>query len=205
MPGKVVLRRLGEADASEVVAVVCDAFADYPVMRFVLGDDREQYPARLRRFAHFIVMARVYRQEFIVGIAEGDALQGAALVSIPARAVTSAPLDALREELWRELGADARARYDAYGAAFARFVPPDHHLHLNVLAVRHAAHGKGYARKLLEHVHALSREDPASNGVSLTTENEANVSLYEHFGYRVVGQVEISPGLMCWGFFRPDA
>lgn len=199
------LRRLGEEDVADVIDVVCDAFADYPVMRFVLDYDHPQYAQRLHRFVHFIVMARLYRSEFMHGIVDGGVLQGTALTSLPARPVTSAPLDALREALWNELGPEARVRYEAYGAAFARFVPPDHHYHLNVLAVRHAAHGKGYARVLLEHVHALSRDDPESSGVSLTTENEANVSLYAHFGYRVIGRAEIAPGLTCWGFFRPDS
>jgi GNAT superfamily N-acetyltransferase len=196
--------RLGESDVADVVDVVSDAFADYPVMRYVLGHE-DHYRGHLRRFVHFMVMARVYRNELIAGIAEDGLLQGVALVSVPAHTVTSAPLDALREALWHELGAAARARYEAYGAAFARFVPAEYHYHLNVLGVRHAAHGKGYARKLLDYVHALSRDDPQSSGVSLTTENPANVPLYEHVGYRVIGEVEITPGLVCWGFFRADS
>ena len=195
---------LGERDASGVIDVICDAFRDYPVMRFVL-ESGERYPQDLRRFVRLIVMARVYRGEFIHGLAEGGVLQGAALVSLPARSVHSEPLEALRSELWDELGAAARARYELYSAASTPMVPPEHHYHLNVLAVRHAAHGRGYARKLLDHVHALSQSDPGSSGVSLSTETEANVPLYEHFGYRVVGRVEVAPGLTCWGFFRPDA
>jgi GNAT superfamily N-acetyltransferase len=150
-------------------------------------------------------MARVHRGEHIVGIDEGGMLQGVALVSVPARPVTSAALDALREQTWQEIGADCRARYEGYGTAFAQFVAPEYHLHLNVLAVRHAAQGRGHARTLLDHVHDMSRSDPESSGVSLTTELEANVSLYKHFGYRLLGQLEIAPGLTCWGFFRPDA
>jgi GNAT superfamily N-acetyltransferase len=197
--------RLHEQDVTRVVDVVCDAFADYPVMRFVLGREREDYPDRLRRFVHFIVMARIHRDEFIFGIEDDGALQGAALVSLPSRTVTSPPLDALRDALWAELGADARARYDSYAATSGRFMPPEYHYHLNVLAVRHAAHGKGYSRPLLEHVHALSAGDSRSSGVSLTTETAKNVPLYEHFGYRIVGQAEFSPGVTCWGFFRDQA
>lgn len=173
-------------------------------MRFVLGADNEKYADHLRRFVHFIVMARLYRDEVICGIMDRGTLQGAALVSVPSRAVTSISLDALREDLWDALGAEARARYETYGTAFARFVPPEHHLHLNVIGVRHAAHGRGYARALLDHVHQLSAADPESSGVSLTTEVEKNVSLYEHFGYRMIGREELTPGLTCWGFFRSD-
>ena len=41
-------------------------------------------------------------------------------------------------------------------------------------------------------------------GVTLTTEDQANVSLYEQLGYEVVGQVVVAPELRTRGFFRPD-
>ena len=45
----------GRASAEEVARVVCEAFAEYPVMRYVLGD-HVNYAARLRvliGFFHF--------------------------------------------------------------------------------------------------------------------------------------------------------
>jgi len=41
-------------------------------------------------------------------------------------------------------------------------------------------------------------------GVTLTREDQANVSLYEHLGYEVGGQAAVAPELRTWGFFRPD-
>lgn len=41
-------------------------------------------------------------------------------------------------------------------------------------------------------------------GVTLTTEDQVNVSLYEHLGYEVIGQATVAPELRTWGFFRPD-
>ena len=57
---------------------------------------------------------------------------------------------------------------------------------------------------MLESVHELSLTDPDSTGVSLTTENEGNIELYKYFGYKVVGEQEVVPGLQTWGFFRRD-
>ena len=196
---------LGEKDVSEVVDVLCEAFADYPVMRFVLGPRRARYSEHLERLIHFFVMARVHRQEFLLGVADRGTLQGAALVSRPAGSESPPELSVLREDLWGELGSSARARYEAFGAALARVSVAAPHIHLNMIGVRSAAHGKGHGRRLLEHVHALSHEDPASSGVTLNTEDEANVPLYERFGYELVGQVEVAPGLTSWGFFRPDS
>jgi hypothetical protein len=56
----------------------------------------------------------------------------------------------------------------------------------------------------MDRVHAMSRERADSQGVSLTTEAEANVALYHHLGYRMVGEATIAPGVRTWGFFRPD-
>jgi GNAT superfamily N-acetyltransferase len=187
------------------VDVLCDAFGHYPVMQFVLDSGRAEYSERLRRFVQFTVMSRVYRREFIFGIADGGTLQAVATVSRPAVSANPPELSTLREATWNALGSAVRARYEAYSSAVAGFVPAEPHLHLNMIGVRHAAHGQGYARKLLETVHALSREDAASSGVSLTTEVEANVALYEHFAYRQLGRTEFAPGLSAWGFFRANS
>jgi hypothetical protein len=58
-------------------------------------------------------------------------------------------------------------------------------------------------RRILDAVHAMSASHPESLGTSLTTEVAANVSLYEHFGYRRVGH-ETLPELESWGLFRED-
>ena len=73
-----------------------------------------------------------------------------------------------------------------------------------MLAVPTRYQGQGLARPLLDAVHALSREREDSCGVTLTTEREANVALYQHVGYRVVGRGTIVPGLETWGMYRPD-
>jgi GNAT superfamily N-acetyltransferase len=73
-----------------------------------------------------------------------------------------------------------------------------------MIGVRGRAQGEGLGRLLIEHVHSLSHEDSESEGVTLTTEDSANVSLYEHLGYEVVGKVVVAPELTTWGFFRPD-
>ena len=198
-----IVRELGLNDVHDVVDVVCDSFAPYPVMQFVLDGTRTDYAQRLRRFCHFIVMSRIHRHEFIFGAGQDGTLDGVALLSVPSRTLTSASLDELRAQLWSNLGADAQARYAAYNAVIAPFIPSEYHYHLNVLAVRHAAQGRGHARTLLEFVHAFSRRDPVSSGVSLTTEKEINVALYDHFGYQQVGQADVAPGLTAWGFFRP--
>jgi hypothetical protein len=40
--------------------------------------------------------------------------------------------------------------------------------------------------------------------VTLSTEDPANVPLYQHFGYQVTGHTRVAPALEAWVFFRPN-
>ena len=194
---------LEHGDAAETVDTLCAAFRDYPVMRWVLGS-KDHFESRLETLIHLFVMARILRGEFLFGIGEGARLEAVALVSRPDGLPSPSAYRDLRERLWRELGSGSRVRYDAFGAACAPFQVEGPHLHLNMIGVRPDAQGRGLGHALLEHVHDLSSSDPASSGVSLTTEDERNVPLYQRFGYRIVGRAKVSSEVTTWGFFRPD-
>ena len=155
----------------------------------------------MKRLVGFFLMARVLRNEPIFGVEVDGALAGVALMSNPAGPPSPPALATLREQVWGELGTGPRSRYEAFGAATGTFEVPDPHLHLNIIAVRRARHGSGLGRRLLEVVHAVAAAD-GIQGVSLTTEREQNVRLYEHFGYRVVGHARVGDGLETWGMFR---
>jgi GNAT superfamily N-acetyltransferase len=188
----------------DVVAVLHESFFGYPVMRYVLGEEEPDYEKRLKTLVHFFVMARVFRDEELLGIYTDGDLVGTALVSRPGGPDAVGEFYELRAAVWSTLGEDARDRYSAFGSACAPFQVDAPHLHLNMIGVRVSARGRGLSRRLLETVHELSRTDPRSVGVTLTTEVPANVSLYQHFGYEIVGQASVAPGLTTWGFFRAD-
>ncbi|HUR94331.1 MAG TPA: GNAT family N-acetyltransferase [Gemmatimonadales bacterium] len=192
----------GRATVDEVGRVVREAFADYPVMRYVLGEGGD-YAARLHTLIGFFHGARVLRDDAILGVYIEKELRGTALCSLPDR-VPPPELDRLRERTWTELGPEARARYDSCVRAWEPVGVPESNVHVNMLAVPPRYQGRGLGRVLLERVHAISRERADSCGVTLTTETEANVSLYRHLGYEIVGRRTIAPGLETWGLFRAD-
>jgi len=194
---------LASDKAPEVITLLCESFFDYPVMRFVVGGDESGYGPRLEILIRLFVMARVFRGELMLGLGEPSALGGVALVSRP-EGETPPEFTEFREGIWAQLGDGPRARYDACGEAWAPLDVERPNLHLNMIGVRRKTQGRGAGRRLADHVHRLSREDPHSEGVTLTTENEANVSFYRHLGYELVGEQQIAPGLRTWGFFRPD-
>jgi ribosomal protein S18 acetylase RimI-like enzyme len=193
---------LGPDDVPGIVSVLAESFHDYPVMRFVLGDD-EEYDTRLETLVTFFVMARVLRDEALLGVRGADGLAAAALVSRPSAPSPDRLVD-LREETWAVLGAEERSRYEAFGEATMPFTPPVDHLHLNMIGVRRAAQGQGLGGRLLEAVHTRSAGDAGSAGVSLTTEVESNVALYQRFGYEVLGGAEVGSAFTTWGMYRPD-
>ncbi len=195
--------RLDEQDVPEIVDVLCESFADYPVMRFVIGP-AAGYDRKLKILMHFFVMARLYRDEVILGIRDRSDLAGVALISNPDVSVNLPELNDLREQVWSELGAQPRSRYEQFSDACAQFQVDVPHIHLNMIGIKHSAQGKGLGRRLIEQVHLLSMHDSNSTGVTLTTEDPAKVSFYEYLGYRIIGQARIAPQLETWSFFRPD-
>jgi ribosomal protein S18 acetylase RimI-like enzyme len=191
--------RLEREHADEIVELLAEAFRGYPVMRFVLGDDDAE---RLRRLVLLFVMARVLRDEPLLGIRDEGVLVAAATTSFPSDAPHPRAFLELRAELWQALGPEAEARYDAYGAATRTFPFDFPHVHLNMVGVRPGARGRGLARRLIDEVQAIARARPGSQGVTLTTEDPTNVAFYEKLGFGVVGRVRVSPTLESWGFLR---
>ena len=212
------LKRLGPSERGVAVSVLCDAFHDYPVMRFVIGPEGEQvdgrstaserlaaYDRRLTALVDFFAHARTSRGDPVLAVMEGRAAVAVALVTPPGDGGQTPELVAHRERVWTELGSAARSRYEAFTAATRGFVVAGSHYHLNMLAVRRAHAGRGLARRLLDAVHGMSAQDPESCGVTLSTEDPSKVTLYEHFGYRRIGHVRVAAELETWGFFRADA
>ncbi|HEX2220699.1 MAG TPA: GNAT family N-acetyltransferase [Gemmatimonadales bacterium] len=192
----------GPEAADQVIEILREAFADYPVMRYVLGADGD-YAERLRTLIGFFVAARVLRGDPMFAVSSGSELTGVAICTLPGGSPPP-ELDAVRERTWATLGPGALERYQHCVRAWEPLAVAEPNLHVNMLGVRPRYQGRGLSRLLLERVHALSRELPDSAGVTLTTETATNVALYQRFGYRIVGHREIAPGLETWGFYRPD-
>jgi GNAT superfamily N-acetyltransferase len=185
----------------EVAAVLVDAFYDYPVMRYVVGDAPD-YEARLQQLIEFFVFRRVRQGGLLFGVDRGAELLGAAVLATPRETKAPPEVKDLALQLWSAIGEDARLRFDTYGAATQRFAVASPHHHLSMIGVRRAHHGDGLARPLLDVVTETSVDDAESAGVSLTTELLKNVQLYEHFGYRVIGHAHVTADLETWGLFR---
>jgi len=185
---------------AEVVELLSLAFHDYPVMRHVVGAADPDYEVRLRRLVGLFTETRYLSGGLVLAVETADGLVAAANIDRPRLDGSPQELEALRRKVWRELGDAARERYADYGAVSDGFEWPEPRFHLGMLGVLPSHAGRGYARPLLDALHRVGEASEAC-GCSLTTENPANLSLYEHFGYRVIGH-GVQGGLEGWGLFR---
>jgi ribosomal protein S18 acetylase RimI-like enzyme len=193
---------LAREQMNAAVDVLADAFADYPVMRYTLGEQHGR-PGRLALLIGLFVVRRFLRGDPVLGSSDANArLIGVATLTRPGDHSTASEIEQHRTRIWGELGDGARARYEAYVAAANRHSPPAHDYHLNMIGVRAAMQGRGHARMLLDAVHALADADPQASGVSLNTERASNLRFYERFGYRVLGHTPVGEGLETWPLFR---
>jgi ribosomal protein S18 acetylase RimI-like enzyme len=186
----------------EITDVLCEAFYNYPVMKYVLGE-KQDYDTRLRKAISFFVSARALRNEPLLGIYNLDKkLVAAATVTLPGEIPSPPELFKLRDEIWADIGSEEKARYENYGNVAIGLLPKEPHHHLNMIGVRNAYQGKGFARQLINAVEELVSEHPTSTGVSLNTEVESNVNFYLHLGFELLGKATVDKDIDTWGFFK---
>ena len=68
--------------AGEVLGPLCAAFGHYPVMRHVLGTERD-FEARLRTLVGFFLVARTLRNDPFLATYDGDRISGVAVCTLP--------------------------------------------------------------------------------------------------------------------------
>lgn len=196
-----MIERLSPSQRNEAVELLCAAFRDYPVMRFVLGDAGDDHEARLRELIGFFCDKRLTRGWPVLALREEGRCAGVALVSEPEPVPAPPALLAAHFRLRNRLGDDAMDRLAAFEEATDRFEPAEPHHLLGVLGVHPDFQRRGFARRLLDEVASLARRHPTSAGVWLTTEDPGNVPFYLGQGFRNVGEVDVGR-LHSWAFVR---
>lgn len=192
----------GRDRKSEALDVLCDAFYNYPVMRYVLADAGADYDAQLRQLIDFFCEARLVRGVPMYAIEAQGQIAAVALVSPPAERDMPAELARGYEDLIAALGQTADTRMECYDAACEAGDPGTPSHYLGVLGARSTHQRQGYGRQLAEHATQLVREDGGSTGLLLNTETEKNIGYYEQLGFHVAGEADAEQ-LHTWSMFWP--
>lgn len=198
--GKVI--DISWARLDEAAEVLARAFVDYPVSRYIFPDHGAA-ERHLPEVFRFMCGARLANGDPVKGIVRNGRLVGVASLDGPEQKPWPEPMEHAFADFAERAGDGVSERFEQYAELTAEHRPAEPHFYLIILGVLPEAQGQGYGRALLDEVQAMSAAHPVSQGVALDTETTANVSLYEHCGYRVTAQSRLDD-VPIWCMFRPD-
>jgi GNAT superfamily N-acetyltransferase len=196
-------RQLTLADLEPMAQVLARSFAQDPLVSFILPNPR----TRVQTVAKFFrAMGRLnIRAGSAFGVSEP--LEGVAVWSFPNTTSASAsPRDlfAFLPVLFSSyvIGAQrARAVFQQVEASHQRYASMPH-FYLDNLGVLESARGKGLSSKLIRPFLDLADEQQVSAYTDTVT--EANVPLYQHFGFELMEATPVTgTGITVYALYRP--
>ncbi|MFH9075621.1 GNAT family N-acetyltransferase [Streptomyces alboflavus] len=184
-------------DATAISRTLTLAFDDDPMMRWFFPDEATREAGLGRYFA--TIFTRQYGRH---GVCERT--ESAASFWVPPGAQDKAVPDAETvQELSEILGDRAPLFREAVELA-AEHGPKEPHWYLAVVGADPAAQGQGHGSALLRS--GLAKADADGLPVYLESSKPANIPVYEHFGFTVLGEVELpGGGPALWAMRRPAA
>jgi len=196
------LIRLDKSNAKPAVEVLVRAFRNYPILQYYFPSEveREKISSYFLSFAVFtgISYGEVY--------ATSPNLEGVA-VWIPSanypvtfrKLLRSVPLLVIFG--FSTHGGFKMRRLGEYIDTVHQRLTPFKHWFLQTIGIAPQFQGKGYAGKLLKPM--LSRINEEGLPCYLETLDEQNVSLYEHFGFKIVDKSNVpETSLTNWAMLR---
>jgi ribosomal protein S18 acetylase RimI-like enzyme len=186
------LVKLKKSHIKPAAEVLARAFRDYPIAQFVFPDIEDR--AKRAHYMHQFVLSYCIQYGEVYAISEN--LEGIAAWLPPDNAIAS---------MWKLIRSGALLLMIKLGiesgrraSMFSRYLESMHkrdvpfpHWYLWNIGVDPQFQGKGYASKLLRAM--FGRIDKEGLHCYLETQREANLSLYQHYGFKVVEQF-IVPG-----------
>ena len=196
------LRDLDRTKKIAALDVLCAAFYNYPVPRYVIDATACDYHGKLRELIDFFVEGRLTRSVPLIGLYDSNDLLGVAVVSPPQEAPVPRELELCQDRVERQLGPEAMARFERYEKA-CEATDPGHVAHyLGMIAVRPDTQGRGLGRQLIDAVKARVRSDSISTGVTLNTELASHLPFYEKMGFIKGSEADLG-SLHTWSFYWP--
>jgi GNAT superfamily N-acetyltransferase len=194
---------LGRSRQHEVVELFAAAFEHDPLFEYICRNAAPRYSRRLRCVLRCFGGVTLAAGSSRIGIVREDQLLCVAEVQSPGATGGALLARAWMLRLLATAGPRAALRAREFFRAASAARPEAPHCDLRAIAVLPSAQGQGLAGELLRAVHEWSERHPSATGVALDTENAANLPLYEHFGYRVIGTFRVGP-VTAWAMFRPN-
>ncbi|MFG2224287.1 GNAT family N-acetyltransferase [Streptomyces sp. NPDC048644] len=161
------------------------AFDDDPMMRWFFPEDSSREAGLGRYFTTLFTRQYVHH-----GVCERTDAAAAFWVA-PEGQAKAVPDAETVQELQDILGDRAPLFRDAVEAA-AEHTPGEAHWYLAVIGADPAARGQGHGSALLRS--GLAQADAAGLPVYLESSKPSNLPIYEHFGFTVLGEMQLPGG-----------
>jgi ribosomal protein S18 acetylase RimI-like enzyme len=194
------IRQAGRDDANLLADILGDAFAEDPLLKWLLPDDERRLPnlpTYFREIARSLFLQ--HSESYLTQSARGAALW------LPPGIAHQLPLLPELRLFWRLLqlaGFSGLRRARAIQSAFRKAHPTTPHYYLHALGVRRTHQGRGIGSALIQHV--TERCDRERMPAYLESTNERNLPLYQHHGFGVVGEWRApGGGPTIWFMVRP--
>jgi len=193
----IVTRPGTDADVPSVVAVMAEAFADDPVLGFVLDDGPDPDPDRRRSllaafFANRLLGGRGI-DEIVVPADPADAREAAAVWIPPQGPDGPEPdMSMLRAVNDLAFGAETMEARTMALMPLLTAHPTTPHWYLSLVGTRASARGRGLASAVISAV--TDRCDADGVGAYLESSDPANVPLYQRHGFVVTAEAAIDGG-----------
>ena len=199
------LLRLDKSHIKPATGVLARAFHDYPLFVYLIPDGSER-----KNKLHYILESFVRYGVFYGEVyATSPNLEGVAVwwppqptVSIPWRMVRSGMLSVLLK-----FGKNIVARLflvTYHMSRIHRRHAPPRYWSLHIIGVNPDLQGKGYAAALLRPM--LARIDREQLPCYLDTEDEKNVPLYQHYGFKICEEAIIPrTEVRLWAMLRENS
>ena len=198
------VRALDGSRYEEAVELLANAFASAPVMETLYGLHGRNKLLRSRQLFRLFLSFQGELGQPILYVEEGDRLAGVALLYEPTCHLSKLQLGWMALRLLPICGLRATWRFWQLVRLEEQQVPDTPQYYLSFLAVGPECQGKGYGRLLLDAVRDRSESDRLSQGVFLETDEPSKVKLYQHFGYRIIGEACVDR-VKLFLLFRPNA
>lgn len=196
MADAIRIRDLHAGDRDDFIAVMAQAFEADPLFIKAFGLRGEGgWERRVTSFLSFMFDMNRLKRGTPRGLFVDGRLTAGALLDPPVSPLVSmfgAFASALRFlPVALALPVDGSAFLNSYTRRTRAAAPRGPHGYLVMVGVRPQAQGQGLGRRLVEDAIARTRGDPRAIGIALDTENEANVRLYEHLGFRKTASLDL--------------
>lgn len=186
-----MVERLEAHTRNDVVEVLVESFWDYPVMKFVLRDSSAEYPRHLRAVVGYYTDLRFARGGPVLGTRADGELAAVTLIDVPGGSLSSETKATLGAELRRVIGDSAWNRLETFEAASKKLEPTYPHHFVGMIGVRPEHQGKGLSTLLMDEVTRMSKADPESVAVCLSTEAPSNLPFYAKLGFEITGETSV--------------